>query len=137
VRQPCEESRFDGLSFARRQRYQCRAQPLALLAQLEHIARVGGDLGRLLHIANLAALLPAFEAQAVDCPRARLVHDPAEHSAVRGVVTRRAPPHVMEDVDCQLLGGFPVGRDAERYGEDHTMRSLVKRMQRELVARGN
>ena len=35
-------------------------------------------------------LLAIFEAQAIDPARTRLVHDPAEHRAVRGVVTRRA-----------------------------------------------
>ena len=89
------------------------------------------------YIAAVAALLSALEAQAVDRPRARLVHDPAEHRAVRGVVTRRAPPDVMEDVDGELFGGFPVGRDSHDQGEDEAMSPLVERMQRELVARGN
>jgi hypothetical protein len=43
----------------------------------------------------------------------------------------------MEDVDGDLLSGFPVGRDAHGQGEDAAMRHLVKRMQRELVTRRN
>ena len=99
--------------------------------------RIGSHLGQRLHIAAVAALLSTLEAQAVDRPRARLVHDPAEHRAVRGVVTRRAPPDVMEDVDGELFSGFPVGRDSHDQREDEAMRPLVERMQRELVARGN
>ena len=137
MRKPGEERRFDRLALVRRERRQCRAQRLALLAQLEHVARIGSHLGRRLHIAAVAALLSALEAQAVDRPRARLVHDPAEHRAVRGVVTRRAPPDVVEDVDGELFSGFPVGRDSHDQREDDAMRPLVERMQRELVARGN
>jgi hypothetical protein len=85
----------------------------------------------------LAALLSVLEAQAIERPRARLVHDPAEHRAVRGVVTRRAPPDVMEDVDRKLFSGFPVACDSHDQSEDDAMGHLVERMQRELVACGN
>jgi hypothetical protein len=112
MRQPAEERRFDRLALVRRERRQCRAQRLALRAQLEHVARIGSHFDKRLLIASVDALLSALEAQAVDRPRARLVHDPAEHRAVRGVVARRAPPHVMEHVDGQLFSGFSVGRDS-------------------------
>ena len=138
VRQPAEERRFDGLALGRREHRQRRAQQFALLAQLEHVARIGSSLGLLLlDIAAVTALLSAVEAQAVDRPRARLVHDPAEHRAVGGVVARGAPPDVMEDVDGELLGGFPVGRDPHDQGEHHAMSPLVEGVQRELIARGN
>src|SRR5438067_3600066 len=97
VRKPGEEGRFDRLALVRRQRRQCRAEGLALLPQLDHIARIGSRLGQRLHIGAVNALLTVLKTQAVDRPRARLVHDPAEHRAVRGVVMRRAPPDVMED----------------------------------------
>ena len=137
MRKPVEERRFDRLALVRRERSQCRAQRLALLAQLEHVAWIGNHLGQQLHIAAVAALLSALEAQAVDRPRARLVHDPAEHRAVRGVVPRRAPPHVVEDVDGELFSGFAVGRDSHDQSEDGAMSPLVERMQRELVARSD
>src|SRR5712671_3237670 len=63
-------------------------------------------------VSAVTALLSVLEPQAVDCPRARLVHDPAEHRPVRGVVARRAPPDVMEDIDGELFGGLPVRRPA-------------------------
>src|SRR3546814_10291266 len=43
----------------------------------------------------------------------------------------------MEDVDGELFSGFPVGRDSHDQSEDGAMSPLVKRMQRELVARGH
>src|SRR6185503_20883544 len=106
-------------------------------AQLEHIAWIGGDLGQRLNIRAVAAFLSAFEAQAIDGARACLVHDPAEHRAVRGVITRRASPNVMEDVDGELFSGFPVRRDSHDQSEDGAMSPLVERMKRELVAPGN
>src|SRR5262249_48302852 len=136
MRKPAEERRFDRLALVRRERRQCRAQRLALLAQLDHIARIGGYLDEWLRIA-LAALLSVLEAQAIDRPRARLVHDPAQHRGVRGVVTRRAPPDVMEDIDRELFSGFPVARDSHDQSEDDAMGHLIERMQRELVASGN
>jgi hypothetical protein len=134
---PAEERRFDRLALVRRKRLQCGAQQLTLLAQFEHVVGIGGHVGKRRRIAALAALLSALETQAVDRPRARLVHDPAEHRAVRGVVMRRAPPDVMEDIDGELFSGFPVGCNSHNQSEDEAMSHLVERMQRELVARGN
>src|SRR6185436_13933452 len=85
----------------------------------------------------MAPLLSALEAQAVDCPRACLVHDPPKHRAVRGVVTRSSDLDVVEDIDGKLFRGFPVGRHSHDQREDEAMSHLVERMQRELVARGN
>src|SRR5215467_14127332 len=114
-----------------------RLQRRTLLAQLEHVAWVRSHLGQWLQISAIPALLSAVEAQAVDCPRTGLIHDPAEHRAVRGVVTRRASPDVMKDVDGELFSGFPVGRDSDDQSEDAAVRHLVECMQRELVTRGN
>ena len=57
-------------------------------AQLELVVRIGSHLDLRLHITIIEALLSALEAQAVDRPRACLVHDPPEHRAVRGVDER-------------------------------------------------
>src|SRR5258708_22530199 len=99
MRKPAEERRFDRLALVRCERRQRDAERLGLRTQLQGVARLGRDLGQRLRILAAPALLSALEAQAVDGPRARLVHNPAAHRALRGVVTRRAPPDVMEDVD--------------------------------------
>ena len=51
MRKPGEECRFDCLALARREHRQGRAQRLALLAQLDDVARIGSRLGQQLHIA--------------------------------------------------------------------------------------
>src|SRR5689334_20548020 len=134
---PGEERHFDCLSLIRRECLQCRAQRLALLALLENIVRIGSHLGQRLYIAVVSALLTALETEAVDRPRTRLVHDPAKHCAVRRVVPRCAPPDIMEDIDCDLFSGFPVGRDSHNQSKDEPMSHLVEGMKRELVTRGN
>src|SRR6185503_4739196 len=73
----------------------------------------------------------------IDRSRSCLVHDPAEHRAVRGVVTPRTSPNIMEDVDGELFSGFPVSRDSQDQSEDGAMSPLIERMKRELVARSN
>jgi hypothetical protein len=63
VRQPTKERRFDRLALGRREHHQRRAQQFALLAKLEHVARVGSSLGLLLlDVAAITALLSAVEA---------------------------------------------------------------------------
>src|ERR1043166_1818553 len=137
MRKTAEERRFDGFALVRRESYQCRAQRLALLAQLEHIVRIGTDVGWRLHIHAVAALLSALETQSVDRARACLVHDPAEHRAISGVVTGCASPNVMKDVDGELFSGFPISGDSHDQSEDGTMSPLVERMKRQLIAPGN
>jgi hypothetical protein len=91
-----EERGFDRLALVRRER--CRAQRLALIAQLKHVVRIGSHLGLRVHVA------PSLRFFRLSKRRRSIAreHDPAEHRAVRGVVTRRAPPNVMEDVEGEL-----------------------------------
>src|SRR5258706_2665537 len=129
-----EERRFNGLALVGRKLRKRFAQGLGLLALLEHVARIGSQFGLRLHLATVAALLSAVEAQAVDRPRAGLVHDPAEHRAVRRIVTRSAPPDVMEDVDGEVFSGLPVGRDWHGQREEGAWCQHVKRLRLLQVA---
>ena len=45
MRKPGEERRLDRFALVRRKPRKCRAQSLALLAQLEHVIWIGGNVG--------------------------------------------------------------------------------------------
>src|ERR1041385_9108686 len=90
-----------------------------------------------MHIRVGTAFLSVLEAQAIDRARACLVHDPAEHRAIRGVVTRRASPNAMKNVDGELFGGFRVSRVSHDKSKDGAMSPLVESMKREWVPRSN
>src|SRR5690348_16142758 len=126
MRKPGKEPRFDRLALDRRERRQSCAQQLAPLAQLDYVVRIGTRLGQQLPMAAAAALLSGFDAETVDRARTRLVHDTAEYRAVRGVLTRRASPDVMEDVDGELFSSFPVCNESHDQREDDPMSHLVE-----------
>src|SRR5205823_1461951 len=100
MRQFGEERRLDRLSLERREDRERVSQRAALLLELENSAAVV-RLDRRQWIAHLRldALLPLLEAQPVDGPGARLVHDPSEDGAVRSVVAGCSPPHIVKHVE--------------------------------------
>src|SRR6185295_20302416 len=102
MREPPKKRRFDCLALVWRKLRHCRAQRLSLLAQLENVMRISRPLRIWLHIVRPAPL-SILKAEAVDRPGSRLIHDPAKHGAVCGVVARCVPPYLMEDVDGELL----------------------------------
>jgi hypothetical protein len=113
MRQLREEGRLDHHSLVRCHDRQRLLQRPPLLVDLEHVVGLG-RFGRRPGIAGtrIDALLSLFEAQAVDRPGTRLVHDPSQHAAVPRVVAGRPSPDVVEDVQRQLLGGFPIAGDS-------------------------
>ncbi len=138
MRQFGEERGLDRLLLVRREDRQGILQRPSLLLELENI--VGFTrLNRREWIARMrfGPLLPPFEAQPVDGPGARLVHDPSQDGPVTSVVAGGSSPNIVKDIERQLFGGFPVAGDSHDQCEDEAMRSLVQRVQRELIARGD
>jgi hypothetical protein len=80
------------------------------------------------------ALLPLLEPQSVNRPGARLIQDPADHGTARRIVRRRSSSHVLEHVEGQYFGGFPIADGPRNPREDDAVRLRVERMQRELIA---
>ena len=52
----------------------------------------------------------------------------------RGIVRRRASPHVVEDVQRQLFGGLSTVGHTHDQGKHDSMRAFVERVQRLLIA---
>ena len=59
------------------------------------------------------------------------------NTAVQRIVVRCSPPDVMEDVERQLLGCFPVADDPHDQRKDDAVRPLVKRMKGEPISCGD
>src|SRR5215207_9757026 len=125
MREPSEEAHFNRLTLVRRQGRYRGAQQVGLLALLELVVRILSHLSHLLLIVGLAPLLSALEAQAVDRPRACLVHNPAEHRAILGVVMRCPAPDVMKDIDGELFSGFPISYDSHDQRKHEAMSSFI------------
>ena len=85
----------------------------------------------------MGSLLSAFEAQPVDCARARLIHEPSKYRATLSVVRRRSPPDVVEDVERDLFGAGMVAENAHDQGEHQPVGAVVERSQSKLIARSN
>ena len=66
-----------------------------------------------------------------------MVHDPSDDRTTRRIVRRRCSPHIVEHVERQFFGGFPIAEDPHDPREDDAVRLRVQRMQRELIAFGN
>jgi len=92
---------------------------------------------RIVRIAVDGAFFPLFESQPVNRPRARLIHDPSDDGSAGRIVSRRSSPNVVEDIQAQFFGGFPVVRYPDDQRKNDSMRLCVKRMQCKLIASGN
>ena len=85
----------------------------------------------------MGSLLAAFEAQPVDCARARLIHEPSKYRSTLPVVRRRPPPDVVEHVERDLFCAGLVAENAHDQGEHQTVGTVVERLQGKLIARSN
>jgi hypothetical protein len=138
IRHVGKERSLDRLALVAREEGDGLAQPpRQLLAIDDFVGMLRLGVRERLFGIRIHALVALLVPQAVDRPGPRLVQDPSEHGAVRGVVVLRATPHVVEDVDGQLFGGFTTVGDANDQGERYAVRALIKCAKRGLVAGGN
>ena len=67
----------------------------------------------------------------------RLIHDPSDNRFFAGVVPGRSSPDTMKYTQCPLLGIIPSAGESRGQRKDDTMRPLIQRMERTLIACGD
>src|SRR3954469_10658801 len=78
-------------------------------------------------------LFSLVEAKPIDCPAARLIHDPADDRPVSRIIGRGFSPHVIKHVERDFFGSFSIHDYPQDQRKDDPMGLLVNGMQCTLV----
>ena len=82
---------------------------------------------------NVHTFFSLIESQAINRPAARLIHDPVDDRPVSRIVGRGLSPYVIENIEGEFFGRFPIRGYPHDQRKNDSMRLLVNGMQCALV----